>query len=239
MLHSRRQGKLCCIHVVKERYKMKPAPAKKPRIRIAVLESDPLRLVGFRALFESEDDLDVVGCSIAEMPTHADIDLVLLGSRNGQNLFDVMAGLKAARPDLRIIVTGSGADDETILKALAGGAKGYVDEAGTPAEFVMAIRIVNQGSVWAPRRVLSTFIERVTSIPGRIFPAGRVTFTDREKQVLEMLVIGRSNKEIGSALGIEERTVKAHVAKLMRKVGVQNRIALSVHAITHSLVSAN
>jgi hypothetical protein len=49
---------------------------------------------------------------------------------------------------------------------------------------------------------------------------------------------GRSNKEIGSALGIEERTVKAHVAKLMRKVGVQNRIALSVHAITHSLVTA-
>ena len=53
-----------------------------------------------------------------------------------------------------------------------------------------------------------------------------------------MLVAGRSNKEIGSALGIEERTVKAHVAKLMRKVGVQNRIALSVHAITHSLVTA-
>ena len=70
------------------------------------------------------------------------------------------------------------------------------------------------------------------------FPAGRVTFTDREKEVLELLVAGRSNKEIGSALGIEERTVKAHVAKLMRKVGVQNRIALSVHAITHSLVTA-
>ena len=133
-------------------------------------------------------------------------------------------------------MTGAGADDEMILKALAAGAKGYVDEAASPNEFAMAIRIVNQGSVWAPRRVLSTFIERVTSSPGRIFPAGRVTFTDREKEVLELLVAGRSNKEIGAALGIEERTVKAHVAKLMRKVGVQNRIALSVHAITHSLV---
>jgi len=65
-----------------------------------------------------------------------------------------------------------------------------------------------------------------------------VTFTDREKEVLELLVAGRSNKEIGAVLGIEERTVKAHVAKLMRKVGVQNRIALSVHAITHNLVTA-
>ncbi|HET7749509.1 MAG TPA: response regulator transcription factor [Terriglobales bacterium] len=219
---------------------MKPAvkPVKKPHIRIAVVESDPLRFVGFRALFDSEPDFELVSSSVAELAHQENIDLVLLGSRGGPNLFDVMASLKAARPDLRIIVTGSGADDETILKAIAAGAKGYVDEAAAPAEFTQAIRIVNQGSVWAPRRVLSMFIERVSSSPGRIFPAGRVTFTDREKEVLEMLVAGRSNKEIGAALGIEERTVKAHVAKLMRKVGVQNRIALSVHAITHSLVTA-
>jgi len=200
---------------------MKAAMAKKPLIRIAVVESDPLRFVGFRALFDSESDFELVSATLPDISALQGIDLILLGNRAGQNLFDVMASLKAARPDLRIIVTGSG-----------------VDEAATPAEFVQAIRIVNQGSVWAPRRVLSMFIERVSSSPGRIFPAGRVTFTDREKEVLEMLVAGRSNKEIGAALGIEERTVKAHVAKLMRKVGVQNRIALSVHAITHSLVTA-
>jgi DNA-binding NarL/FixJ family response regulator len=217
---------------------MKPALAKKPRIRIAVVESDPLRFVGFRALFDSEDDFDLVAATLGDLSAQPNIDLVLLGSRGGQNLFDVMAAMKATRPDLRIIVTGSGADDETILKAITAGAKGYVDEAAPSADFVQAIRMVNQGSVWAPRHVLSMFIERVSSSPGRVFPAGRVAFTDREKEVLEMLVAGRSNKEIGAALGIEERTVKAHVAKLMRKVGVQNRIALSVHAITHSLVSA-
>ncbi|HZR30543.1 MAG TPA: response regulator transcription factor [Terriglobales bacterium] len=217
---------------------VKPALSKKPSIRIAVVESDPLRFVGFRALFDSEADLELLSSTVPELAARENVDLVLLGSRGGQNLFDMMASLKAARPDLRIIVTGSGADEETILKAIAAGAKGYVDEAATPTEFIQAIRVVNQGSVWAPRHVLSTFIERVSTSPGRIFPAGRVTFTDREKEVLEMLVAGRSNKEIGAALGIEERTVKAHVAKLMRKVGVQNRIALSVHAITHSLVTA-
>jgi len=216
---------------------MKAPATKKPQIRIAVVESDPLRVVGFRALLESESDLELFSASLPELAKTDSVDIVLLGSRGGQNLFDVMAGLKAARPDLRILVTGSGADDETILKAVAAGAKGYVEEAASAAEFIQAIRIVHSGSVWAPRRVLSMFIERVTSHPGRIFPAGRVTFTDREKEVLELLVAGRSNKEIGSALNIEERTVKAHVAKLMRKVGVQNRIALSVHAITHSLVS--
>ena len=218
---------------------MKPAPVKKPKIHIAVVESDPLRFVGFRTLFDTESDLELSAATLADLQSKTNVDLVLLGNRSAQNLFDVMASLKASRPDLRIIVVGSGADDETILKAIAAGAKGYVDEAAAPSDFIMAIRIVHQGSVWAPRRVLSMFIERVSASPGRIFPAGRVTFTDREKEVLELLVVGRSNKEIGAALGIEERTVKAHVAKLMRKVGVQNRIALSVHAITHSLVTAN
>jgi DNA-binding NarL/FixJ family response regulator len=216
---------------------VKPAPAQKPRIRIAVLESDPLRFVGFRVLFETENDLEILASSIPELSSLGSVDLVLLGSRSSQNLFDTMAGMKAARPDLKIIVTGSGTDDETILKALAAGAKGYVDEAASPREFVQAIRMIHRGSVWVPRRVLSTFIERVTTSPGQIFPAGRVTFTDREKEVLELLVASRSNKEIGSGLGITERTVKAHVAKLLRKVGVQNRIALSVHAITHCLVT--
>ncbi len=228
---------ICSILRGRMMKKSKPSPERKPKIRVAVIEPDPLRLVGFRALFDTEPDLELVPTCLEKLPTEGDLDMVLLGSHGTQNLFDYMAGMKAARPDLRILVTASGVDDETILKALAAGAKGYVDEAATPQEFIQAIRIVHQGSVWAPRRVLSIFIERVTSSPGRIFPAGRVSFTAREKEVLEMLVAGRSNKEIGSALGIEERTVKAHVAKLMRKVGVQNRIALSVHAITHSLVA--
>ena len=102
------------------------AGASKRTIRIAVVESDPLRFIGLKSLFDTETDLELVSCSLAELGPRKDIDLVLLGTRAGQNLFDVMAGLKAARPDLRIIVTGSGADDETILKALAAGAKGYV-----------------------------------------------------------------------------------------------------------------
>lgn len=217
---------------------MKAAAAKKPIIHIAVVDSDPLRFIGLRSLFDDEPDLQLSAATLEELPRLQEVDLVLLGNRSsgGGSVFDVMASLKAVRPDLRIIVSGTGADDEAILRALAAGAKGYVDEAASPAEFVQAIRVVHQGSVWAPRRVMSIFIDRVTSAPGKIFPAGRVNFTDREKEVLELLVAGRSNREIGQALQIEERTVKAHVAKLMRKVGVQNRIALSVHAITHSLV---
>jgi len=79
------------------------------------------------------------------------------------------------------------------------------------------------------------FIELATTQPKQMPPGANVT--EREKQVLKMLVAGLSNKEIGRPLGIVERTVKAHIAKMMRKVGVHNRIELSVHAVTHSLVS--
>ena len=216
---------------------MKPSPTRKPPIRVAVVESDPLRFIGLRTLFESEPDLGLHAVTAPEIATKSDIDLILLAGRGSQNVFDLMAGLKASRPDLRILVTGMGADDETILKTVAGGAKGYIDEAATPAEFAQAIRTVHQGSVWAPRRVLSMFIERVSSSPGKIFPAGHVVFTDREKEVLELLVAGHANKEIGAVLGIKERTVKSFVGKLMRKVGVESRVTLSVHAITHSLVT--
>src|SRR5258708_18592707 len=160
---------------------MKAAVARKPIIRIAVVESDPLRFVGFRALFDSEPEFELVAATLAEISRLQRIDLILLGNRSGQNLFAVMASLKAQRPDLRIIVTGSGIDEETILKAIASGAKGYVDEAASPAEFAQAIRIVNQGSVWAPRRVLSVFIEGGSSPPGRNFSRGPGTFYDRDK----------------------------------------------------------
>src|ERR1700758_883609 len=128
-----RPMRLCWRQSILTRIAMKAALAKKPLIRIAVVESDPLRFVGFRALFDSESDFELVSATLPDIGALQGIDLVLLGSRAGQNLFDVMASLKAARPDLRIIVTGSGTDEETILKAIASGAKGYVAEAATPA----------------------------------------------------------------------------------------------------------
>src|SRR2546430_11900607 len=96
----------------KTRKAMKAAPAKKPSIRIAVVESDPLRFVGFRALFDSETDFELVSASLPDIGTQQNIDLILLGNRNGQNLLDVMASLKASRPDLRIIAPGSGMDQQ-------------------------------------------------------------------------------------------------------------------------------
>lgn len=215
---------------------MKIPTTTKAMIRVAFVESDPLRLVGFRALLESESDFELISASLPEIAVHTNIDVVLIGDRPGYNLLDTMSKLKMMRPNLPILVIGPSTDDSITLNAIVAGAKGYVFDGERPNEFAQAIRVVNQGSVWAPRRVLSMFIElAITRRNG--MPGGGSTITDREKQVLRMLVSGLSNKEIGIPLGIEERTVKAHIAKMMRKVGVHNRIELSVHAVRHSIVS--
>jgi DNA-binding NarL/FixJ family response regulator len=211
--------------------------SKKPAIRIVVVNSDPLRLVGLRALLESEPDLEFIDASISDLDRNNHIDMILLYNQRGQRSFGDAVKLKALYPDAQIIAIGSGMHDETILAALGYGAKGYVDEGASAVEFISAVRAVSRGSVWVSRPVLSIFVERASGVVGSPLLNGRVAFTPRQKEVLEMLVDGRSNKEIGVPLGIEVRTVKAHVAKLMRKVGVRSRVALSTYAISHSLVS--
>ena len=217
---------------------MKSSQPVKPLIRVAVADNDPLRLLGLRTLLGSESEFELSSVSLTEITTRCDIDIVLLWNYAGKNVFDVMAGLRARNLGLPIVVMGACMDDEAMYRAITFGAKGCIEDGASAAEFVRAFRAVHEGSTWLPRKVLSMFVERHNAGDARKLQPSRRPFTDREKEVLEMLVAGRSNKEIGSALGIEERTVKAHVAKLMRKVGVQNRIALSVHAITHNLVAA-
>jgi DNA-binding NarL/FixJ family response regulator len=213
----------------------KPSPVRKTTVRIAVIESDPLRFVGFRSLLSAESDFELQSVALADIGTQEAADLILLGGHPGKSVIEVLTTLKALRPGVDVIVTGCNVDDAAILKAISAGAKGYVDEAASVGELVQAIRTVLTGSVWAPRRVLAMFVDQACRSSENGIFADRRPFTSREKEVLRMLVAGRSNKEIAAPLGIEERTVKAHVAKLFRKVGVSNRVMLSVYATTHSL----
>jgi DNA-binding NarL/FixJ family response regulator len=216
---------------------MKAVQPSKPLIRVAVADGDPLRLVGLRTVLGPKSGFELSSIDPSEITGQQDFDVVLLWNHAGKRALDVMAGWQARNLHLPIVVTGIGMTDDAMYKAVTYGARGCVEEGADAAEFARAFRAVHEGSIWVPRRVLFMFVERTKAAEGRSLPPSRRTFTNREKEVLQLLVAGRSNREIGTPLGIEERTVKAHVAKLMRKVGVQSRIALSVHAITHSLVS--
>ena len=94
----------------------------------------------------------------------------------------------------------------------------------------------SSGSIWAPRRLLSKLIDRLLKVPDSSLTNANPHLTGREHQVLDLLLMAHSNREIARQLGIEERTVKAHVGRLMRKTGADNRIELSMRTLNASMV---
>jgi len=229
---------------VKKRTPKKSPPSRnkateREPIRVSVLESDPLRFVGLRALLGSGAEFHVRSSTVPTILKALDDDVILMTRSRGAAFYSSMTALKSVRPGVRIIVTGPGGSDEDILRAITAGAKGYIPDDASPAEFKQAIRVVHSGSVWAPRRVLATFIERVTAstTTRKVKTHDGHMISCRQRQVLGLLAVGSSNREIAKELGLTERTVKAHVAELLRKIGAPNRIALSVHPLTHTLLA--
>lgn len=207
-----------------------PSP-RNPHLTIGLLDFEPLRVAGFESVCETLPYVAIISTTASEAMARLDLDMVMLGLRDPRDSFDLLGRLKAAHPSLKMIVMGAGIDEETIISAIAAGAKGYLEETATAEQVLMCIDVVASGSIWAPRKVLSAFVDRLLN-PSSSKPVRRhnVTFTKREEDVLKLLGAARSNREIALALGIEERTVKSHISKLIRKVGVENRIALSVRA---------
>ena len=197
---------------------MKEQARPSSRLRVALLEPEPIRVQGFVALFQDHPRIEFVVFELAQFLADQEFKLALVGL-HGDNLpLPLVGTIHGLRPDVRLVVMGPDADDEIILQAITAGAKAYLEASATPLQVEQAILIVSQGSIWAPRRVLSIFVDRATKA-SRSSAAPVTQFTARETEVLKLLVAARSNREIARNLGIEERTVKAHVAKLMRKVG--------------------
>lgn len=201
-------------------------------MKIGLLDFEPLRVAGFESICEPLPHVVIVSTTLSKALEDSSLDMIILGLHNPAKSFDLLARLKAAQPRLKMIVMGSDTDEETIISAIAAGAKGYLEETANPEQVVMCIDVVASGSIWAPRKILSAFVDRMLN-PADNKPVRRhnLTFTKREEEILELLQAARSNREIAMTLGIEERTVKSYIAKLVRKAGVENRIALSVRAV--------
>lgn len=207
---------------------MDEAPAKRAD-RVGVVATDPLRVVGLKALFSEAMQLEIVHLSVPGALDDAHLALVLIDAECTPHVMELISTFRQVRPFLRLIVLGNETSPEYIERVIGAGAKGYLALTSTESEIRMAVDMVRDGSVWAPRRVLSRLLDRQRNTARS---GGPPRFTPRELQVLDLLRAGQPNRAIAVALGIDEGTVKAHIGRLMRKVGVNNRIALTVHPFT-------
>lgn len=206
------------------------------RLRMGLVATDPLRVLGLQTIFPEDGLVDLVPLSIPGVLSDAGVSVILIDSGCTEHIFELIFTFRRVRPHLKLIVLGLEEDYGYIQRIIGAGANGYLAQTAKESEIRLAIDIVQDGSIWAPRKVLARLLQSGGDEPTRSKVVSAPKFTVREQQVLQLLIAGQPNRMIAKELGIDLITVKAHVGRLMRKVGVGNRIELSVQAVSRQLV---
>jgi DNA-binding NarL/FixJ family response regulator len=211
-------------------------------IRIGLPAFEPLRVAGLVSIFDLPAEeghprlVSVVG-SLAELLALANLKYLVVDLQSSDSGLEALETIRQLRPDMRSIVIGPQGDDDLVLTAITSGARAYLDLTADPLTVRSAIEIVTSGSIWAPRRLLSRLIDQLLDVPKVTRRVMGPELTVREQQVLELLLMAQSTREIAARLGIEQRTVKAYIGRLMRKTGSDNRVKLSMSALSRSLLT--
>lgn len=211
-------------------------------IRIGILAVEPMRIAGLASIFDLPEQpaqaqlVPVIG-SLVELIGSADIEFVVVDLHSSQDGLEILQALRSARPDIRLIVSGPDGDDDLVLQAIVAGARAYLGRSSGPKAVRKAIEVVTSGSIWAPRLLLSRLIDQLLPVPRAVQAAPKPELTPREEQVMKLILMAQSTREIARQLGIEQRTVKSYIARLMRKAGTDNRVKLSVSALSGSFLS--
>ena len=207
---------------------------------IAVLIVDDHSVVreGLRVFLQLQDGIEVAGeagdgeealeQALALRPDVILMDLVM-PKLDG---VAAMRELRARVPESRVIVLTSFLDDERLLPAIQAGAAGYLLKNSEPAELVRAIRAAHGGETIIDPTVASRLVQAIAD--GRRSAADQA-LTRREREVLELIARGRSNKRIAFELGISEKTVKTHVGHVLAKLGVSDRTQAALLAVREGL----
>jgi len=183
-------------------------------IRVGVVAGEPIRLEGLNSVFEREPEfgqsalLPVIG-SLDELLADQELEYMVIDLNSSPRGLETLKEIRRQRPALRLIVIGPAGNDALVMDSIIGGARAYLDLSAGPRVVREAIEVAVSGSIWAPRRLLSRLIDRLLlSMEGGLNPMGP-RLTARERQ--------------------------AHVGRLMRKTGAENRIDLSMRALNGPL----
>lgn len=215
-------------------------------IRVLLADDQEMVRSGFRLLLARETDLEVVGeaadgLEAVALTARRRPDVVLMDIRMPR-----LDGLEATRriladgPAARILILTTFDDDQYVFEALHAGASGFILKDAPAADMLDAIRVIARGdALLAPsvtRRVIAEFARRERDPRARV----RLTkLTERELEVLRLLARGMSNAEIASALVISGATVKTHVARIIQKLGIRDRVQAVVSAYESGLMDTD
>jgi two-component system, NarL family, response regulator LiaR len=210
-------------------------------ITILIVDDHAVVREGLRAFLELQDGLRVVGeaadgeqALIQAKRLAPDVILMDLMMPRLDGVA-AMQSLRQQAPASRVIVLTSFLDDERLLPAIQAGAAGYLLKNAAPAELARAIRAAHDGEAILDPTVAARVISAIAE--GRTAATNdEDQLTRREREVLELIAHGRSNKRIAYELGISEKTVKTHVGHVLGKLGVTDRTQAALLAVQRGLV---
>lgn len=204
-------------------------------IRVLVVDDHRLVRAGLAALLQADDDIDVVaeasdGAEAVRLAVEVVPDVVLMDLS-----MPVMDGVAATSsvlaqvPTTAVVVLTSFIDQAQVQQALAAGAVGYLLKDSEPRDVLAGVRAAAAGHAPLDPRVTRALLPGAAAAP--VVPArSDAGLSDREREVLHLIAQGLANKQIARALGISEHTVKVHVGKVLRQLGVSGRTAAAVWA---------
>ncbi|HEY4579799.1 MAG TPA: response regulator transcription factor [Candidatus Acidoferrales bacterium] len=210
-------------------------------IRVLIADDHAIVRAGLRTLLATEPSLELVGEATGgyealqlALQTRPDI-LVLDLSMPDLDGIAVTKQLRPQQPNLRILILTIHEDEALLREAIHSGAAGYVLKRAAEAELISAIRVVSHGDLYVdPSLMRSLLDEKLASASAP--PCGQA-LTPRETEVLQLIVQGYTNRQIGEELNISVRTVEGHRANLSEKLGLHNRVEMVRYAREHDLIT--
>lgn len=202
-------------------------------IGVYLVDDHQMVRAGVTTLLESDPGLSVVGEARDGQEAVAGIDVAAPDVVLMDLSMPVMDGVEATRailsthPEIRVLVLTSFSDRERVKEVLAAGAIGYVLKDAEPADLLAAVHAAARGEVPIDPRVAGALL------PSTGAPTVADRLSPRETQVLRLVAQGLANKQVARALGITERTVKAHLGRVFREIGVLDRTSAALWARDH------